>query len=300
MQRHRISITAFIFLLAAPALAQNASSPPSELEQSGLTPPTMLSQGYNAGGEDILVTMLLGENVYTSAEPDAEVIGVISDMVVTSGQGISAVVIGVGGFLGIGDKDVAVDFSQLEWAQLSDGSRRWVLATTPEALQAAPAFIWSDSEEVTGDALMSPEEEEAQMVEGDPNDAPVDPDLVTDQPTAAIDRAALEDFDVATLSPDQLRGIAVYGINDEQIGTISDVAQLNGETDAVVVDVGGFLGLGAKPVAVGLDNLTFSSDVSGARYLFLNATRQELENQAPYDPATYEGEREVQRMVITP
>jgi sporulation protein YlmC with PRC-barrel domain len=316
MLRHMSLVSITALLLVGPALAQNApiptlpappatSSEPTELEQSGLTPPTVLSQGYDTSGQDILVTMLLGESVYTSAEENAEVVGVISDMVVKSGQGISAVVIGVGGFLGIGDKDVAVDFSQLEWAVLPDGSRRWVISTTPEALAAAPAFIWTDSEEATGAAL-TPQQEQDQMVEGDPNAAPVDPALTTDQPdrpviNTPIDRTGLNDFDETGMTPDELRGTGVYGINDEQIGTISDVVEANdGSIDAVIVDVGGFLGLGAKPVAVGFDNLSFSSDTTGTRYLFLNASREQLETQPAYDPTTYQADRTTQRMVITP
>jgi sporulation protein YlmC with PRC-barrel domain len=289
---------------AAPA-APSQPGEPTELEQSGLTPPTVVSQGYDTGREDILVTSLLGESVFTSSQPDADTIGVISDMVVTPGRGISAVVIGVGGFLGMGDKDVAVDFSQLEWAELPDGARRWVLTTPPEALASAPAFIWSDSEEAQGPA-MTPSEEEDQMVEGDPNAAPVDPNLTTDQPdrpviNTPVDRSGLDEFDETALTPEQLRGIPVYGINDEQIGTIGDVV-LNpqGDPDAVIVDVGGFLGLGAKPVAVGYENLAFSSDTGGNRYLFLNASRDQLETQPAYDPATYQADRANQRMVIAP
>jgi len=298
MQRPFIILCVLAPLLIGPAVAQNAPSGPSELEQSGLTPPTMLSQGYSASTQDLLVSMLLGDAVFTSAEPDAEMIGAISDMVITPGQGISAVIIGVGGFLGIGDKDVAIDFSQLQWSELPDGAHRWVLETTPEALEAAPAFIWSDSEEETDGAALSPAEEEAQLVEGDPNDVPVDPDLTTDQPN----QPAEGDTPIASanLSPEQLRGIGVYGTNDAQIGTISDVVMLGDDIDALVIDVGGFLGIGAKPVAVGLDNLTLSSDIGGARYLFLNATREELENQPAYDPTTYESERALQRMVIAP
>ena len=37
-----------------------------------------------------------------------------------------------------------------------DGSRRWVLQTTAEALSAAPAFIWSESEAVTGEPALTP------------------------------------------------------------------------------------------------------------------------------------------------
>jgi sporulation protein YlmC with PRC-barrel domain len=303
-------VSSVVLLLAAPALAQNAAPPsgtgqPSQLEQSGLTPPTVLSQGYTSGGEDILVTVLLGETVYAGPEPEAEQIGTIKDMVVTSGEGISAVVIGVGGFLGVGEKDVAVNFSQLEWFELEDGTRRWILPTTADALAAAPAFIWSESEAATG-AEMTPAEEQEQLVEGDPNAAPVDPDLTTDQPEAGtaaapLDRTGFSEFDETGLSADELRGIAVYGINDEQIGTIGDVVpSAQGGIDAVIVDVGGFLGLGAKPVAVGFDNLSFSADTDGVRYLFINASREQLEAQPAYDPATYATNRDDQRMVIAP
>ena len=308
MRHPLLAISASVLLLATPALAQEAApvpAAPSELEQSGLTPPTVLSQGYSTRGADTLVTRLLGQKVYSSTANDAEEIGTINDMVVTSGQGISAVVIGVGGFLGVGAKDVAIDFAQLEWAQRDDGSRRWVLETTAEALTDAPAFIWADSEEANGPA-MTPAEEQAQMVSGDPNAAPADPNLTTDQPdriaiTTPVDRATLTNLDGNGLTADELRGAGVYGIGDESIGSISDVVLTpSGTVDALIVDVGGFLGLGAKPVAVGFDDLAFSSDTSGARYLFINASREQLEAQATYDPATYATDRANQRMVITP
>jgi sporulation protein YlmC with PRC-barrel domain len=305
MFRSVIAASTAALLLVAPAFGQ-AAAPATELEQSGLTPPTVLSQGYAASGQDMLVTRLLGETVFSSIDDTAEEVGTISDMVVTSGLGISAVVISVGGFLGVGEKDVAVDFAQLEWAQRDDGSRRWVLKTTPEALAAAPAFAWSDSEAMTGETALTPEEEEDQLVEGDPNATDIDPSLTTDQAerpaiTTPVDRTGFSEFDETGLSAEDLSGIGVYGINDEQIGTIGDiVTNPDGSFDAIIVDVGGFLGLGAKPVAVGYDNLVFSADTFGNRYLFLNTTREQLETQPAYDPATYADERESQRMSITP
>ncbi len=303
--------TSFALLLGASVPAQETpveapASGLTELEQSGLTPPTLLSEGYRTGGTDILVTQLLGETVFSSIADDAEEIGTINDMVVTSGEGLSAVVIGVGGFLSVGTKDVAVDFSQLEWGLREDGSRRWILEATAETLAAAPAFIWGESEEATGEPALTPEQEQEQLVEGDPNATPVDPALTTDQPEAqgtpsAVDRTGFSEFDETGLTAEELRGIGVYGINDQLIGSIGDViANQDGSFDAVIVDVGGFLGLGAKPVAVGFDNLAFSADTFGNRYLFLNTTREQLESQTEFSPQTYAAERESQRMVITP
>ncbi len=305
MLRSLVTAPALALLLLAPAFGQ-AAAPTTELEQSGLTPPTVLSQGYAASGQDVLVTRLLGETVFSSNDDAAEEVGTITDMVVTSGLGISAVVVSVGGFLGIGEKEVAVDFAQLEWAQREDGTRRWVLATTAEALAAAPAFAWSDSEAMTGETALTPEEEEDQLVDGNPNDTNIDPALTTDQSerptiTTPLDRSGFSEFDETGLSAEDLRGIGVYGINDEQIGTIGDIIiNPDGSFDAIIVDVGGFLGLGAKPVAVGFDNLAFSVDTTGNRYLFLNTNSEQLEAQPAYDPATYADERASQRMSITP
>jgi len=313
--RNLVSVSILTLLLASPAFAQAEAQAPvpapapttsTQLEQSGLTPPTVTSQGYSTSGQDVLVTKLLGEAVYSSAADDAEEIGIITDMVVTSGQGISAVVLSVGGFLGVGEKDVAVDFAQLTWAEREDGSRRWVLETTAETLTDAPAFIWGDSEETTGRPALTPEEEEQQLVDGDPNAVPIDPALTTDQPerttiNTPVDRTGFTDFDEQGLSAEDLRGIGVYGLNDEQIGTIGDiVTNPDGSFDAVIVDVGGFLGLGAKPVAVAFDNLSFSADTFGNRYLFINASREQLEEQVEYDPMTYDADRAAQRMVILP
>ena len=305
MLRPILTASVLALMLASPAIAQ-APAATTELEQSGLTPPTVLSRGYASGGEDVLVTQLIGQVVFSSIEDDAEEIGEITDMVITSGKGISAVVISVGGFLGVGEKDVAVDFAQLTWSTRDDGSRRWVLDTTAEILTEAPAFIWADSEEATGDPALTTQQEEDQMVDGDPNAVPIDPALTTDQPertqiTTPLDRTGFTDFDEAGLTADDLRGIGVYGINDEQIGTIGDILlNEDGTFDAVIVDVGGFLSLGAKPVAVGFENLAFSADTAGTRYLFLNTTREQLEAQAAYDPTTYAANRDAQRMVITP
>ena len=95
-------------------------------------------------------------------------------------------------------------------------------------------------------------------------------------------------------------GTTVYGADDAKVGEIGDVV-LSGDkkVDAVVVDVGGFLGMGEKEVAVGLEKLKFMSDKDGNRYLYTNFTKAQLEAQTAYDKGTYAQNRDKQRIVIS-
>ncbi|MCW5721429.1 MAG: PRC-barrel domain-containing protein [Devosia sp.] len=110
--------------------------------------PWDMSSGYVVADTDNLGTRLIGQPVYSSAGEDAEEIGTINDIVFSADGQITAVVIGVGGFLGIGEKSVAVDFHSLEFTLAHDNTERWVVPTTAEALTNAPDFVWAEDEPV--------------------------------------------------------------------------------------------------------------------------------------------------------
>ncbi len=112
-----------------------------------------------------------------------------------------------------------------------------------------------------------------------------------------MDRSQLERGDPEQLSVDNLMGSDVYGANDENVGNVNDVLlTAEGEVDAMVVDVGGFLGIGSRQVALGVDNLEFMVDAGGIWYVFTPFTSEELENQPEYNPDTYQDDRENQRL----
>ncbi|OAN79451.1 photosystem reaction center subunit H [Jannaschia sp. EhC01] len=82
------------------------------------------------------------------------------------------------------------------------------------------------------------------------------------------------------LRPDELTGAIleganIYGPEDKNIG---DVSHLHGAgPDAqVVVDVGGFLGLGAKSVALNVSQLNFMRDESGTVHATTPMTKEQL------------------------
>ncbi|MDR5653540.1 PRC-barrel domain-containing protein [Ruixingdingia sedimenti] len=72
-----------------------------------------------------------------------------------------------------------------------------------------------------------------------------------------------------------LNGAPVYGVDDEKIGTISHVHGVGAVTD-VVVDVGGFLGIGSKPVLVSVDQLNLMRDENGKVHGVTSWTKDQL------------------------
>jgi hypothetical protein len=88
----------------------------------------------------ILASGFLGKAVYNGDSDKAESIGKLNDLIIGPDGMVQTAVIGVGGFLGVGQKDVAVAASQLKLSIRSDGNSWLVLNTTTDQLKAAPAF----------------------------------------------------------------------------------------------------------------------------------------------------------------
>lgn len=79
------------------------------------------------------------------------------------------------------------------------------------------------------------------------------------------------------LTTDILKGATIYGAHDKSVGTVSHLLG-SGAACQVVVDVGGFLGLGAKPVVVGLGQLEFMRDEHGNIHAATGWTKDQLED----------------------
>ncbi len=77
------------------------------------------------------------------------------------------------------------------------------------------------------------------------------------------------------LSADILKDATIYGPGDETIGTVSHMHGA-GATAQVVIDVGGFLGIGAKPVSVPIAGLDFMRDEDGDVHAVTGWTKDQL------------------------
>jgi sporulation protein YlmC with PRC-barrel domain len=89
-----------------------------------------------------------------------------------------------------------------------------------------------------------------------------------------------------SIQPDEVRaskmiGSAVYDVQNRKIGSVADVIlNKDGKVDAVVIDVGSFLGMGGKYVAV------LPSDIkTDNNRLTLDRSKEQLQQMANYDLA---------------
>jgi len=110
-------------LTATPAMAQTKS----DTQASGIQFVTVQSPEQWRGSK------LIGVDV---VDPSDQRIGAISEVLVDHSGNAQAVVIGVGGFLGIGQKEVAVPFNSLKWV-----SHEEVAATAPSKAPSNPPSI---------------------------------------------------------------------------------------------------------------------------------------------------------------
>lgn len=80
---------------------------------------------------------IVGTNVYSSG---GENIGEIQDILLSTDQKPTAVILGLGGFLGAGEKDVAVSFDKIELAKDGKGPVKFYVLYNQDELKAQSAF----------------------------------------------------------------------------------------------------------------------------------------------------------------
>ena len=79
---------------------------------------------------------ILGEGVYNDA---GDKVGEINDLIVTPNKALSYAIVGVGGFLGVGEHEIAVPVGKLK----QEKGKIVLPGATKEALKAAPKFEYT-------------------------------------------------------------------------------------------------------------------------------------------------------------
>ncbi|MDQ0326679.1 hypothetical protein J2R99_002548 [Rhodopseudomonas julia] len=99
--------------------------------------------------DQVQASSYIGQTVYNQSD---EAVGDINDLLFKKAGGIDGAIIGVGGFLGIGEKNVAVKFSEIDIQTDEDGDLHLVIDGSKEALEAAPDFVDLDDQKAQAEA----------------------------------------------------------------------------------------------------------------------------------------------------
>lgn len=324
MQRKLLASTALTLAFVGGAYAQETlpadpMAPAAPMAEPAPVPEVPLVTAADVGidADGWLATEIIGETIYNSTAEDAEAIGDVNDFVLNSEGHIAAIVVGVGGFLGIGQRDVAINWEDLELVVDASGDNRVVASLTREQLENAAQFDptpWLASQTIVGDEFApadpgvapapmdaapidAPADTAPEPVPAETVEEPLPADTVIDDPAPADPAAPVsegplwdtyETVAIGDISSDEVIGTTVYGAGDENIGSVGDILLADdGGVEAAVIDFGGFLGIGTKAVAVDYESLNFLRDEGGDLVIRTGLSEAELDAAPEYDPEAY-------------
>ena len=115
--------------LAVAALANSANAQPTTKEAA----PN--AQEMTQAVRDVQLSELIGSAVYDEA---GERIGTVDDVIVDDSGAVSSVIVGVGGFLGIGERNVAVPLKTLVTMRDEKGKLKLVSQAPKDAVISLP------------------------------------------------------------------------------------------------------------------------------------------------------------------
>ena len=263
---------------------------------------------------------------YAGAQTDWEDIGEINDVILSRSGEVEAVLVDIGGFLGIGERQVAVNMDAIKFVSDSEtaddeGDYFLVMNGTRANFEDAPEYAAADMDADMGTDLTAEAQATGQAIENGADEAgdeiaEAGQDLENAADEAgqemaqagdAVEGAAAEavaegNEAVASaenpfkrdgyseaagedLTAEMLTGAPVYDGNEEWIGEVSEILLTDaGAVDGTVIDVGGFLGIGEKPVELKIGDVNILREDGGDDVRVYTAlTKEELEAMPSYN-----------------
>jgi ribosomal 30S subunit maturation factor RimM len=222
-----------------------------------------------------------GAMVVDGAEKEWDDIGEINDVIISQDGKVTAVILGVGGFLGLGERDVSVSMDAIKVVKEEGDSddRFLVVTTSKEMLEVAPEFDRDMGEEM---------EEAAENAEAKAEEAVVAADTAMEREMMvrpAYKRDGYQDVEWTEMTADDLEGARLYGTNDEDVGEIETlIVNDSGKITDVLADIGGFLGMGEHTVRLSFEELQLMRNADGSEVrIYVDSTEEKLEALPEYE-----------------
>ncbi len=139
----RVLTLASALMLASSSLAlAQTTPPPAPQAPPAATTPSGQPMWYSHQADEMRASKLIGTKVVNAAN---ETVGDINEIVLGKDGKVAAVIIGVGGFLGIGEREVAVSFNSLQMRRDQNNNLVLSMNATKDVLKNAPAWHWGDT-----------------------------------------------------------------------------------------------------------------------------------------------------------
>jgi hypothetical protein len=184
-------------------------------------------------------------------------IGTIDSVMLGREGRVQAVIVNVGGFLGLGEKNVAIDWADINVSQ--DG-KTITTALTKDQLKALPEYRYADAKK-RGTAFDAP----GATARGD---SATSADRAAGERPAGKSGPAVDVSSLAAYKSSAIVGAKAVNVSDENIGEVKELLiGANGVMRGAIVSVGGFLGIGERNVMVDWHDLSISRDGSDLRVL---------------------------------
>ena len=85
------------------------------------------------------------------------------------------------------------------------------------------------------------------------------------------------------ITADDLQGANVYGTNNESVADVNEVLMTPaGKVERIVVNVGGFLGMGARSVALDVNDVDIQKDAKDDVRVYIQMSEEELRQMPEY------------------
>lgn len=313
---------------------------------------------------DIMASALMGKDIYIpkadasakGGDPMANLddVGQVGDVILTKEGKVDAVLVDVGGFLGMGAHTVALDWSGLQWKMKPDAKSSSdsyiVVNASKKQLENAPAFkkSWlektadasksmansaattasnaadsakqsmskaadktkqaaSNAADSTKQAMSDATDKAKQKMDTKSNQsadasnqssgqssaktsgsAQANASANASAPGSAMAKAQADGYTEAktgAVASTKLTGATVYDAKGNDIGEVSKliVDPNSKDVKGAVIDVGGFLGLGQKPVELTMDQMHVMTKKNGNDVrIYVSQTEKQLKQMPTY------------------
>ncbi|WP_102224182.1 PRC-barrel domain-containing protein [Acidimangrovimonas sediminis] len=305
--------------------------------------PKSKSTSDNGGSGDSAsnsTQMSNGGSSDTASNPKANLddVGQVGDVILTKEGKVDAVLVDVGGFLGIGSHTVALSWDALQWKMpanaKSTSDSYLVVNASRDQLEKAPAFkkSWlqqtadntkdmansaanktanaadnaadatsnmasnaadatsnmaNSAAQKTADAANSAKQGMNSMADK-AGDKMAGNDSASDAKGSPMAKAKADGYttaDTGSISTKKLQGASVYDSKGDNIGEVSKLVMdpSSNKVNGAVVDVGGFLGIGEKPVKLSMDQLhVMTKQDSDDVRVYVSQTEAQLKKMPTY------------------